>query len=54
MASDTDIDKRVLELIKQLHKTKNIFGDVDIDTKLDELLIDINKNGNHFLKCYFN
>jgi len=54
MASDTDIDKRARELIMQLHKTKNIFGDVDIDAKLDELLIDINKNGNHFLKCYFN
>ena len=52
MACDADIDKRELQLIKQLHKDKHIFGDIDINAKLDELLIDINNNGNQFLKDY--
>lgn len=52
MACDADIDKRELQLIKQLHKDKHIFGDIDINAKLDELLIDINNNGNKFLKDY--
>jgi len=52
MACDADIDERELQLIKQLHKDKQIFGDIDINAKLDELLIDINNNGNQFLKDY--
>jgi uncharacterized tellurite resistance protein B-like protein len=52
MACDADIDKRELKLIKKLHKDKQVFGDIDINSKLEDLIIDINKDGNQFLKNY--
>ncbi|WP_461633874.1 tellurite resistance TerB family protein [Labilibaculum euxinus] len=52
MACDGDIDKREVKLIKQLHKDKHIFGDIDINARLDDLLLDINKDGNQFLMDY--
>jgi len=53
MACDGDIDKREVKLIKQLHKDKQVFGDIDINAKLDSLLIAINRDGHQFLKNYF-
>ena len=53
MACDGDIDKREVELIKQLHKENKTFGEIDISFELDELLISINKDGQQFLRDYF-
>ncbi len=53
MACDGDIDKREVVLIKQLHKKENIFGDIKINIEMDKLLVEINKNGQQFLKDYF-
>lgn len=54
MACDGDIDKREVKLIKKLHKENKIFGEIDINSELDTLLLAINKDGNQFLKSYFN
>jgi len=53
MACDGDIDKREVDLIKQLHNEQNIFGDIDINIEMDKLLGEINNNGQQFLKDYF-
>lgn len=54
MACDGDIDKREVKLIKQLQKEHKTFGEIDINTELDTLLLAINKDGQQFLKGYFN
>jgi hypothetical protein len=54
MACDGDIDKREIKLIKQLHKERKTFGEIDINSEMDNLLIAINKDGHQFLKDYFN
>lgn len=53
MACDGDIDKREVKLIKQLHKEKKTFGEIDINSELDILLLSINKDGHLFLKNFF-
>jgi uncharacterized tellurite resistance protein B-like protein len=53
MACDGDIDKREVKLIKRLHQEKKTFGDIDINLEMDNLLIAINKDGQQFLKQYF-
>lgn len=53
MACDGDIDKREVKLIRELHKENKTFGEIDIDLELDEMLLDINKQGQQFLKNYF-
>jgi uncharacterized tellurite resistance protein B-like protein len=53
MACDGDIDKREIELIKQLHNENKTFGEIDIDSELEGLLIEINNDGHQFLKNYF-
>lgn len=54
MACDGDIDKREVILIKNLHKEKQTFGEIDINAELDTLLLSINHDGHQFLKQYFN
>lgn len=54
MACDGDIDKREVKLIKQLQKEHKTFGEIDINAELDTLLLAINKDGQQFLKAYFN
>lgn len=54
MACDGDIDKREVKLIKQLQKERKTFGEIDINAELDTLLLAINKDGQQFLKDYFN
>lgn len=54
MACDGDIDKREVKLIKQLQQERKIFGEIDINAELDTLLLAINKDGQQFLKDYFN
>ncbi len=53
MASDGDIDKREIRLIKKLHNENKIFGDIDITKELDRLVLELNKNSFQFLKNYF-
>ena len=53
MACDGDIDKGELNLIKTLHKDKNLFGDIDLTNELNELLDSINNNGKTFFKDFF-
>lgn len=53
MACDGDIDKREIKLIKRLHKEKKTFGEIDFNSEMDNLLIEINKDGQLFLKTYF-
>ncbi|WP_188459604.1 hypothetical protein [Psychroflexus planctonicus] len=54
MACDGDIDKREVKLIKQLQKENKTFGEIDINSELDTMLLAINKDGQEFLKGYFN
>ena len=54
MACDGDIDKREVKLIKKLQKENKTFGEIDINAELDTLLLDINKNGQQFLKNSLN
>lgn len=54
MACDGDIDKREVKLIKRLHKEKKTFGEIDINLEMENLLIAINRDGQQFLKDYFN
>ena len=54
MACDGDIDKREVKLIKRLHKEKKTFGEIDINSEMENLLIAINRDGQQFLKDYFN
>ena len=42
MSCDGDIASEEVDLIKQLSKEKNLFGDIDIDKKLGELVDEIN------------
>ena len=53
MACDGDIDKREIKLIKDLHKEKKAFGDLDVNIEMDNLLIAINKDGHRFMRDYF-
>ena len=54
MACDGDIDKREVKLIEKLHKEKKTFGEIDFNAEMDNLLIDINRDGQLFLKAYLN
>lgn len=52
MSCDGDIASEEVELIRQMSKEKQLFGDIDIDKELDELVKEINLNGKGFLKQY--
>lgn len=53
MASDGDIDKREVQLIKKLHKDNKLFGEIDIEKALDNLVLALNKNSFQFMKNFF-
>lgn len=53
MACDGDIDKREIKLIKKLQNKHNTFGVIDIDVEMDTLLLAINKDGDQFMRDYF-
>ena len=52
MSCDGDIASEEVELIKQMSKEKQLFGEIDIDKELDELVKEINLKGKGFLKQY--
>lgn len=54
MACDGDIDQREISLIEQLHRSKKIFGEIDIKVQLENFRAAINKDGKQFIKSYFN
>jgi uncharacterized tellurite resistance protein B-like protein len=54
MACDGDIDKREIVLIKKMHQEKKVFGEIEFNQELDNLLLEINHDGQGFLRSYFN
>jgi hypothetical protein len=52
MSCDGDIASEEVELIKQMSREKQLFGEIDIDKELDNLVKEINLKGNGFLKQY--
>lgn len=52
MSCDGDIALEEVDLIKQMSKEKQLFGEIDIDKELDELVKEINLKGKGFLKQY--
>ena len=52
MSCDGDIASEEVELIRQMSKEKQMFGDVDIDKELGALVKEINLKGKGFLKQY--
>lgn len=52
MSCDGDIATEEVDMIKQMSKEKNLFGDVEIDKVLDKLVDEINQKGKGFLKQY--
>lgn len=52
MSCDGDIAAEEVDMIKQMSKEKNLFGDIDIDKELNVLVNEINLKGNGFLKQY--
>ena len=52
MSCDGDIAPEEVNLIKQMSKEKQLFGEIDIDKELDELVKEINLKGKGFLKQY--
>lgn len=52
MSCDGDIATEEVDMIKQMSKEKQYFGDIDIDKELDELVNEINLIGKGFLKQY--
>ena len=53
MACDGEIDSQEVNLIKEMHKRKHVFGDIDINSELENLLHSINRDGRIFLSEYF-
>ena len=52
MSCDGDIATEEVDMIKQMSKEMNLFGDIDIDKELDKLVNEINLKGKGFLKQY--
>ena len=52
MACDGDIAQEEVNLIKNLDKEEQLFGDIKIETELESLLKEINEQGKIFLKRY--
>ena len=54
MACDGDIAQEEVNLIKNLDKEEQLFGDIKIENELVSLLKEINEQGKIFLKRYLN
>ena len=52
MSCDGEIASEEVELIKQMSKEKQLFGEIDIDKELNTLVKEINLKGKGFLKQY--
>ncbi|MFB6306095.1 MAG: hypothetical protein ABEH43_03755, partial [Flavobacteriales bacterium] len=52
MASDGDIDRSEVQLIKALEQDEKLFGFENIESELNRLVQEINKNGHSFLREY--
>lgn len=53
MASDGNIDKREVELIKKMCEQSPLFNDFDFGTEINILLAKINERGSEFITYYF-
>ena len=54
MACDGHIDEREINLMRELHEEKEVFGEVDIKEELNTLVSKINTDGEKFLKTILN
>lgn len=54
MASDGNIDKREVELIKKMCAQSSLFIDFDFNKEINILLSKINERGTEFIEYYFN
>ena len=54
MASDGDIDKREVELVKKMCQQSPLFTDFDFEEEINILLGKINERGSEFIQYYFN
>ena len=54
MASDGNIDKREVELIKKMCEQSPLFIDFDFNKEINILLSKINERGTEFIEYYFN
>ena len=52
MSCDGEIATDEVEIIKQMAKEKQLFGDIDVDLELDKLVAEINQKGKGFIKQY--
>ena len=53
MASDGNIDKREVELIKKMCELSPLFKDFDFNSEINLLLSKINDRGSEFIQYYF-
>jgi uncharacterized tellurite resistance protein B-like protein len=53
MACDGEIDNKEVQVIKDMHAEKKIFGEINLENELDKLVGGINKDGYGFLKLFF-
>ncbi len=53
MASDGNIDKREIAMIKSLCQASDLFKEVDFQEAINQLVNEINKNGKQFIQDYF-
>lgn len=54
MASDGNIDKREVELIKKMCEQSSLFNDFDFNKEINILLSKINERGTEFIEYFFN
>jgi uncharacterized tellurite resistance protein B-like protein len=53
MASDGNIDRREVELIKKMCENSSLFNDFDFSKEINILLDKINNGGSEFIQYYF-
>jgi len=53
MACDGEIDPREVELIKFLHESRKLFGDIDLFTEIEKHRLLINQNSGEYFRNYF-
>ena len=53
MACDGDIDPQEVQLIKELHRESNVFGDINLEEEMDILYRKVQDNAKQFIRNYF-
>ena len=53
MACDGDIDPQEVQIIKDLHKESNVFGDINLDDEMGTLYREIKETPKQFIRNYF-